>query len=82
MERRMSQLDRQDEVLEFIGGYTRACGYPPSRREIAAVLEMSPSTVQLILKDMIEQKLIEVAPGIARGVIITGSNMKHGEVAL
>jgi Mn-dependent DtxR family transcriptional regulator len=45
-------------------------------------LEMSPSTVQLILKDMIEQGLIEVAPGISRGVVITGSNMKHGEVAL
>lgn len=78
----MSQLDRQDEVLEFISGYARACGYPPTRREIASVLEMSPSTVQLILKDMIEQGLITVAPGTARGVVITGSNMKHGEVVL
>lgn len=78
----MSQLDRQDEVLAFIQGYVTRTHYPPSRREIASVLGMSVSTVQLILADLIEQGLITVTPGTARGVVITGSNMKHGEVAL
>lgn len=78
----MSQLDRQDEVLAFIQGYTTRTHYPPTRREIAKVLGMSPSTVQIILQNMIEEGLLEVTPGVARGVVITGSNMRHGDVAL
>jgi SOS-response transcriptional repressor LexA len=78
----VSQLDRQDEVLDFIRAYSARMKYPPSRREIATAMGMSVSTVQLIMKELIEQGLIEVAPGISRGVVITGSNMKHGEVNL
>lgn len=74
---------KQAEALDYIKWYIRTHGYPPSRREIAERFNMrSASTAQKLLERMVEEGLIEVTPGVSRGVMITGSNMKHGEVTL
>lgn len=78
----MKQSERHDEALDFIMEYRKLAGYAPSRRELATALGMSLSTAQQLIDDLVEQKLIETTPGVARSTIVTGSVMKHGEVAL
>lgn len=78
----MNQIDRHDEALAFIRRFISLSGYPPSRREIADSLGMSVSTVQILIQSLIDEGLITVSPRVSRGVVITGSNMKHQEVAL
>lgn len=64
------------DVLGFVSRYREEHGWPPSRREIAQEFGVSTSSVQIILKEMIEQGLIQVAPGGARSINITGAGMK------
>lgn len=63
------------DVLGYISEYRDRYGWPPSRRDIAQRFGVSTSSVQLIMKEMIEQGLIQVAPGGARAINITGAGM-------
>lgn len=76
-------VHKTHEALVFIREFTTEHGYPPTRREMGDALGiMSSSTVQVLIRNMIEEGLIEVAPKGARAISVTGTNMKHGEVTL
>lgn len=76
----MSLMDKRDKLLEVIQTYQAHRGYPPSRREMANAIGVSPSSVQILIQALIDEKLIQVTPLVSRGVVVTGSVMKHGEV--
>lgn len=65
--------------MEFIHDYINSHGYAPSRREVQEALGVSLDTAQRLIKEMVEEGLITIAPGIGRSIVITGSVMKQKE---
>ena len=60
------------EVLKYLSKYVEIYGWPPSRREIAKEFGVSPSSVQLMLKEMVDDGLVKVPEGShARQIAIT-----------
>ena len=72
-------------ALRLIRDSVRERGYPPSQREISTTIGWaSPSGANTLLKLMEARGLIEVAPGIPRGLRVTdaGSQMIETTVAV
>lgn len=65
------------DVLRAISEHVQLFGYPPSQREIAAIkgLASSASGARLVRR-LIAEGMIQVAPGRARGLSITRAGMK------
>jgi repressor LexA len=71
------QEEQELTVLTTIEESIRDRGYPPTQREIsAAVGWASPSGANGMLKLMVAHGLIEVTPGIPRGLRITPTGAK------
>ena len=69
------------EALEYINRYILMYGFPPSRREIAEEFDVSPSTSQSLLKQLVEEGLLTMPSGsIPRGMRVTDAGRKliHG----
>lgn len=74
---RRETIHRDIEVAEIIRRSVNERGFPPSRREIARALGVKQqSPVDRALQRMVEQGVIEIAPGVARGIRIKGGNTK------
>lgn len=57
------------DAMKFISEHIRTEGYPPSRRQIAdAAGFKSVSDGQRIIADLVAKGLIQVYPGVARGI--------------
>lgn len=62
--------NRADSVLSFIRNYHARQGYAPSRREIGKACKIrSLSGVNGVLTQLAEKGEIELAAGIARGIV-------------
>lgn len=74
---RRQTISRDIEVAAIIRRSVRERGFPPSRPEIAKALGLkSQAPVDRALRRMVEQGVIEVAPGVSRGIRIKGANTK------
>ena len=63
--------DRQREVLAAIEQYIRAYGYPPSFRELGALMGVtSTNAVEDVLAALERRGYIRRTPRIARGIVI------------
>lgn len=63
-------MNQIEAVVALIRSHVDRNGYPPSVRQLAAFLEVSPSTVHKRLTQAVEQGLIERVPGVARAIRI------------
>lgn len=64
-------------VLRTIQESLHERGYPPSQREITAAMGLvSPSGANALLKLMEADGLVEVTPGIPRGLRLTDAGVK------
>lgn len=65
---------RQQQCLDYIAGYIREHGYPPSMREIMAAMGIvSPNGVMSKLRALERAGRIVVTPGVSRGIRLVGS---------
>ncbi|OCG60779.1 hypothetical protein A9G41_12995 [Gilliamella sp. Nev5-1] len=63
--------EKQKRVLNAIKGFIDANDYPPTRSEMAKILNYrSANTIELFLKSLQEKGYIKVLKGTARGIII------------
>jgi SOS-response transcriptional repressor LexA len=63
---------RQKELLILIRDFTKAQGFPPSRRDLLEALGVtSTNTIVCLLKALEVRKLIVVLPRTARGITLT-----------
>jgi repressor LexA len=60
--------DRQGNLLDYISGYLKHSGYPPTLREISAKAGVSVRTVRFHLAALARKKYINLIPGISRGI--------------
>jgi repressor LexA len=60
--------EKQAQVLEFIKSQTIATQLPPSIRELATHLQISPTAVLCHLEALERKKLIVRRKGVARGL--------------
>ncbi len=64
---------RQARVLEFIRSFMAEHGLPPTRAEIARALEFrSPNAAEEHLRALARKGVIQVRPGMSRGIRLTG----------
>lgn len=62
---------RSEAVLQFIKTYHARHGYAPSRREIGRGCKIaSVSNVNGILTQLVKEGKLEIAPGVARGIVL------------
>jgi len=61
-------MTRRDEMLKAIRSFVKANGYPPTVRELAAILGVGHSTAQRSLLELIEDGSVERTAGAARGL--------------
>jgi len=63
---------RQAEILEFIRGHAVNSGYPPTRAEICEAMGFrSPNAAEEHLRALVRKGVIEMAPGVSRGIRLT-----------
>jgi len=63
---------RQKELLLLIRDFTKAHGYPPSRRDLLNALDVtSTNTIACLLNALAARKLIVLLPRTARGITLT-----------
>ena len=60
----------QGRYLAFIYAYTNAYGLPPAESEIAVVMNVSPPSVNQMMRALEKKALIRRAPGVARSIEI------------
>lgn len=71
------QNNRQKQVVEFIGKYTKDNGYPPTMREIGSFVGVSSSsTIYKILRKYHDEGIIVITEGISRGIKVTSVGKK------
>jgi repressor LexA len=63
-----SATPRQRRILEFIQAFAEREGMPPTRAEIGAHFGIERASVQDHLRLMVRKGLVELAPGVSRGV--------------
>lgn len=70
---------RKAMAMTYIEQYTAKHSYPPSRRDLQYGMAegVSLDTVQRLVNEMVDEGLIQVTPGVARSIVITGSVMKQ-----
>jgi Mn-dependent DtxR family transcriptional regulator len=59
--------ERQEQVLEYIYDCVRD-GMPPTKAEIAAKLDLWPSSVADILRALAKKERITLIPNVSRGI--------------
>lgn len=63
-------------MLRYISVFLAAHGYPPTRRELRTSINVqSTSDAQACLERLVAKGLVQVAPGVARGIRITATGM-------
>ena len=55
----MKQIINQGELLEYIKTFLHRHGYPPTQRELAAKFYCSVSTINICLKELMEEGILE-----------------------
>ncbi len=70
---------RRLEAARYITEFVNHNGYPPSVRDLGERLGLGTSAVHSILARMESEGLIQRAPGVARGIRLTGAVMKESE---
>ncbi|RUO63008.1 transcriptional repressor LexA [Pseudidiomarina insulisalsae] len=66
---------RQQEILDLIKDTIEATGMPPTRAEIAQRLGFrSPNSAEEHLKALAKKGVIEMLPGMSRGIRLIGAN--------
>ena len=71
----MKLTARQTEVLDIIRRYLDETGYPPTRAEIAAELGFrSANAAEEHLKALARKGVIEILPGMSRGIRLIGDD--------
>lgn len=74
---------RQSEILEFIQGFIDEHGMPPTRAEIAGALGFSsPNAAGEHLRALSRKGVIELRPGVSRGIQLTMGGQAAGGLPL
>jgi repressor LexA len=68
---------RREQIVKFIQDYTAEWGFPPSRRDIGAALDLDTTSVQWHIDILVREGILKRAPGVPRGISLTGAVMKH-----
>lgn len=70
----MEQIISQKKALEIIKAYIKQHGYPPTQRELAAEFYCSVSTINICLREMLEEGILETdhSVGSCRAFRIAG----------
>ncbi|MEX0731850.1 MAG: transcriptional repressor LexA [Aquisalimonadaceae bacterium] len=64
---------RQQEILDFIRGFIRESGFPPTRADITRALGFrSPNAAESHLRALEKKGVISVKPGSSRGIRLLG----------
>lgn len=67
---------RQKELLLLIRDFTKAQGYPPSRRDLLTALGVtSTNTIACLLNALAARKLIVLLPRTARGITLAPASL-------
>jgi repressor LexA len=61
---------RQRDLIQFIGSHAESKGFPPTIREIASALSVSPSTVAEQFAGIERLGAIRRTPNVSRGIKI------------
>ena len=70
----MEQIISQKNVLKVIKAYIKQHGYPPTQRDLAAEFYCSVSTINICLREMLEEGILETdhSVGSCRAFRIAG----------
>ena len=70
----MEQIISREKALEIIKAYIKQHGYPPTQRELAAEFYCSVSTINICLREMLEEGILETdhSVGSCRAFRIAG----------
>ncbi|MBS6517469.1 MAG: hypothetical protein KH353_04645 [Clostridium sp.] len=73
----MEQIISQKNVLKVIKAYIKQHGYPPTQRELAAEFYCSVSTINICLREMLEERILETdhSVGSCRAYRVAGMRM-------
>lgn len=73
----MKQIINQKELLEYIKTFLHRHGYPPTQRELAAKFYCSVSTINICLREMSEEGILETdhSVGSCRAYRVAGMRM-------
>lgn len=73
----MEQIISQKKALEIIKAYIKQHGYPPTQRELAAEFYCSVSTINICLREMLEEGILETdhSVGSCRAYRVAGMRM-------
>ena len=73
----MDQIISQKKALEIIKAYIKQHGYPPTQRELAAEFYCSVSTINICLREMLEEGILETdhSVGSCRAYRVAGMRM-------
>ncbi len=73
----MDQIISQKRALEIIKDYIKQHGYPPTQRELAAEFYCSVSTINICLREMLEEGILETdhSVGSCRAYRVAGMQM-------
>ena len=73
----MDQIISQKKALEIIKDYIKQHGYPPTQRELAAEFYCSVSTINICLREMLEEGILETdhSVGSCRAYRVAGMRM-------
>lgn len=74
---------RQGEVLNAIKDYKARVGFPPTIFELAGLIGCSsPNAAAAHVTALKKKGYITVAPGVARGITITGDTVEHDAASI
>lgn len=74
---------RQGEVLNAIKDYKARIGFPPTIFELAGLIGCSsPNAAAAHVTALKKKGYITVAPGVARGITITGDTVDHDAASI
>ena len=73
----MEQIISQKNVLKVIKAYIKQHGHPPTQRELAAEFYCSVSTINICLREMLEEGILETdhSVGSCRAYRVAGMRM-------
>lgn len=73
----MEQIISREKALEIIKAYIKQHGYPPTQRELAAEFYCSVSTINICLREMLKEGILETdhSVGSCRAFRIAGMRM-------
>lgn len=69
--------DIEQRIVALVHENTERDGYAPSVRDIADWFGIARGTAQYHIERMVDKGLLKRAPGVARGIRVTGAAMKQ-----